>query len=277
MLKGKKTGRNSVAFTLSLIVHGILLIVIATHYIKEKIISDDDLRAIVTNAPPPTKLKRISRPVVSKTRKLPILTPPKAMRSKTIKTITTATRITADSRTQFALPPNTYLSAGLCSTAESTLRKNLMKGVRQAKISLNLPKFSSHKSIMPNIATKINVAPASQDFLGFEPDSISIATADLRGSSSSLIDFIAKIRKRITRSRRYGLSFDKGGTVEIRFSLDRQGNVVELKVSRTSGSQSLDSTAALVVRSASPFPSLPPDYPKDLLALEVPIVFTAEN
>lgn len=65
-----------------------------------------------------------------------------------------------------------------------------------------------------------------------------------------------------------------GGTVRLRFVLDRAGHVRSYQVVGSSGSAALDNEARDMLRRADPFPPMPPQFPGATLDLLVPVVFS---
>lgn len=63
------------------------------------------------------------------------------------------------------------------------------------------------------------------------------------------------------------------GTVQVAFTIDRDGHVVAQKVDRTSGNASLDAAAATLVRKAAPYPPPPAGANDADLTFTVPIRF----
>jgi len=64
-------------------------------------------------------------------------------------------------------------------------------------------------------------------------------------------------------------------TVQISFRISRDGSVGAVTVRRSSGSTTVDQSAAKAVRSSAPFPPLPDDYRDDRLDVTIP--FTVER
>ena len=62
------------------------------------------------------------------------------------------------------------------------------------------------------------------------------------------------------------------GVVKVSFVVDRQGRLLGVKVSQTSGSVSLDQAAVDTLRRAAPMPPIPPALP-DALSVDLPIEF----
>jgi protein TonB len=63
------------------------------------------------------------------------------------------------------------------------------------------------------------------------------------------------------------------GSVAVAFSIDRSGNVLDVRIVQTSGSTHLDEEALAVVKRASPIPSPPAGLPGSKLDLTLPIQF----
>ena len=64
-------------------------------------------------------------------------------------------------------------------------------------------------------------------------------------------------------SRRAQSRRGQRGVVQVFFSLDRQGRVLESRVVRSSGANALDEEALALLRRAQPFPPPPPEFPGD--------------
>ncbi len=63
------------------------------------------------------------------------------------------------------------------------------------------------------------------------------------------------------------------GTVVVRFTVDREGKVVERLVSTSSGSSQLDAAALEAIDKASPFPEFPEDLTREQIVLSLPFRF----
>ncbi|MBF0096134.1 MAG: energy transducer TonB [Magnetococcales bacterium] len=86
---------------------------------------------------------------------------------------------------------------------------------------------------------------------------------DINTKSAQFGDYFARVKQRITWSWIYpqqakneGLS----GNVDLIFTINREGKVVEVKVTRSSGVPVLDQEAVAAVRKAAPFEPLPEDW-----------------
>ncbi len=66
----------------------------------------------------------------------------------------------------------------------------------------------------------------------------------------------------------------EAGIATVQFTIDRHGRLVSQRVSHSSGSQTLDSTAISILQRAAPFPPFPEEMIGDRLPLEFQIEFT---
>ena len=85
-----------------------------------------------------------------------------------------------------------------------------------------------------------------------------------------------KVVALLERNKRYpstAQSRREQGVVQLFFSLDRQGQVLEARVATSSGSPALDEEAMSLVRRAQPFPPPPPELPGAHVDLTVPVRF----
>lgn len=63
------------------------------------------------------------------------------------------------------------------------------------------------------------------------------------------------------------------GVAQVRFVIDREGNVLSVQLDRSSGVSSLDEETVEMVRRASPLPAPPDEMAKDRIELVVPVQF----
>jgi periplasmic protein TonB len=78
----------------------------------------------------------------------------------------------------------------------------------------------------------------------------------------------------LERNKRYpeaAQARNQHGTVELAFSLDRQGRVTASRIAKSSGSSALDEATLDLVRRAQPFPAPPPEMAGAEVNLSVPI------
>ncbi|MFN3721241.1 MAG: energy transducer TonB [Rhizobium rhizophilum] len=95
------------------------------------------------------------------------------------------------------------------------------------------------------------------------------ATANGSGRSVSPARWQSRLMSHLERRKRYpsaARSNREEGTVYVRFRIDDSGNVLSVSLSRSSGSQTLDSAVLDMVRAASPVPAPPEGVNKTITA-----------
>jgi periplasmic protein TonB len=84
---------------------------------------------------------------------------------------------------------------------------------------------------------------------------------------------------RLQQAKRYPASSrarEEQGVATITFTIDRQGHVVSVALTRSSGSAALDEEAVALIRRAEPLPALPPEMHGDTITLTAPITFVLQ-
>lgn len=119
-----------------------------------------------------------------------------------------------------------------------------------------------------------------------EPDSRSLDRAQTLPDLApppSIIDgretFESLLQARIEQFRRYpddALRRHHEGTVQVRFRMDRSGQVLDATVQMTSGVRQLDREALATIFRAQPLPRIPNDRP-DVMTVLVPLEFRLKN
>jgi periplasmic protein TonB len=97
-----------------------------------------------------------------------------------------------------------------------------------------------------------------------------------RNTSNAVPTWKTQVVALLERNKRYPESAQsrrQEGVVQVFFSLDRQGRVIDSRVVRSSGTSALDDEALAIVRRAQPFPPLPPELPGERVDLNWPIRF----
>jgi len=94
--------------------------------------------------------------------------------------------------------------------------------------------------------------------------------------SNSLPRWKNEVADLLERNKRYpseARNRHQQGTVQLAFSLDRDGHVVASRIVASSGSSALDKEALELAKRASPFPPPPRELPGEQISLTVPIKF----
>lgn len=111
-------------------------------------------------------------------------------------------------------------------------------------------------------------APQSHQYQASEAvaGTTSRALADWQGQVLGHLERFKRF-PRVAQRRRYE------GVVQMRYAVDRQGNVLDASVARSSGHDALDAEALAAVRRASPLPPPPTDIPGDPVKVTTPVEF----
>nr|WP_284701402.1 energy transducer TonB [Rhodoplanes tepidamans] len=101
------------------------------------------------------------------------------------------------------------------------------------------------------------------------------ALVDDPGLGAAASSYQASLETHIGRFRRYPDSARRQrlqGTVQVRFEVDRDGTVLDVRVVSSSGHAALDSAAMDTIRRAAPLPPIPQGFP-DRLDVLLPVEF----
>lgn len=98
-------------------------------------------------------------------------------------------------------------------------------------------------------------------------------TAVRQSYFSMLTATLAKHKRYPTISRRRG----EEGTVKLFFVVDRNGRVLDYRISESSGSKRLDETVIRMLENAAPLPPFPDDMIQDQLEVNVPVAFQLDS
>jgi periplasmic protein TonB len=106
------------------------------------------------------------------------------------------------------------------------------------------------------------------------------AAAPMPGASSRNSDAAPNWKTQLVaaleRQKRYpSEAHGDQGTAQLAFNVDRQGNVHNARVTRSSGSSVLDHEALALVQRAQPLPPPPPEVPGAQIPIVVPIRYNA--
>ena len=95
-------------------------------------------------------------------------------------------------------------------------------------------------------------------------------------AAEEMLRYQDMIRRRIEASRKYPEAAKKQGTegkVEIEFILNREGTLINVSLTGTSGSDMLDKEAIDTIKRASPYGPLPKEYTAENMDMQVVIVY----
>lgn len=69
----------------------------------------------------------------------------------------------------------------------------------------------------------------------------------------------------------------QGGTVKVKFAIDRQGKLISKELAESSGSELLDTAALQMIERSEPFPEPPVEVKDDMLNFTVPVIFATRK
>lgn len=106
----------------------------------------------------------------------------------------------------------------------------------------------------------------------------SVGTSQTPGTniSHARADYYSLLRAAVERHREYPRAARRArmqGTVVLRLSVSREGQLLSVGVSKSSGEDTLDDAALSAVRMTGTFPSAPVEVTGDQVTLELPFVF----
>jgi len=95
------------------------------------------------------------------------------------------------------------------------------------------------------------------------------------GAADSAKDnWTKRLVAQLNAQRRYPLqAADQGGTAKVVFHIDRDGHLISVALTKTTGDPVLDEEALAMVQRAQPFAPPPPEVPEDDVTLLLPVVF----
>ncbi|WP_434623537.1 energy transducer TonB [Azospirillum sp. B2RO_4] len=102
------------------------------------------------------------------------------------------------------------------------------------------------------------------------------APAPSAAASRAIPSWQGRLLSHLERHKRYPRAAQarrQEGVAQVRFTIDRDGNVLSVRLDRSSGVASLDEETVEMVRRASPLPAPPEEMAKDRIELVVPVQF----
>jgi TonB family protein len=138
--------------------------------------------------------------------------------------------------------------------------RSVKKGKTQQLAGLFVAEAQSPTQIIhPAIPPAPNPSPFAQQREGVNPSLIKGGFTSLNSKDPNLIPYIGQIKERVLGFWRYPLEAKSGlsGTVQLAFTVERDGSVSRIELLKSSGSPPLDNGAMQALSRASPFDPLP--------------------
>jgi protein TonB len=112
-----------------------------------------------------------------------------------------------------------------------------------------------------------------------KPAAPTAAPAPAAPPSNAVPNWRGELIGRLQRAKRYpdaARERNEHGVATVTFTMDRQGHVLSVTLTRSSGSQALDDAAIAMIHRAEPLPALPPEIHGDTLTLTAPVSFVLQ-
>ncbi len=139
------------------------------------------------------------------------------------------------------------------------------------EVKKEAPKPKPEKPKPPRpVAQPVQPAPVAA------PPAPAAAPAPSAAPSRAVPSWQGRLLSHLERHKRYPRSAQarrQEGVAQVRFTIDRDGNVLSVRLDRSSGVPSLDEETVEMVRRASPLPAPPEEMAKDRIELVVPVQF----
>lgn len=122
--------------------------------------------------------------------------------------------------------------------------------------------------------TKVETPP--QPAVATAPAAAGPTPAEITRLANAKNMWLLAFEKHIKKYRKYPKSAkrkNQEGTPNVTFVIDRAGNLMEARVSRASGVDTLDEEAVAMFQRATPLPAVPPEMEGETLQFTMPIVF----
>lgn len=143
----------------------------------------------------------------------------------------------------------------------------------EAKKEAPKPKPEKPKPPHPVVAQPVPQAPvAAPPAPAPAPAPVAAAPAPSRAVPT----WQGRLLSHLERHKRYPRAAQarrQEGVAQVRFVIDREGNVLSVQLDRSSGVSALDEETVEMVRRASPLPAPPEEMAKDRIELVVPVQF----
>ena len=272
-----KAKARKFAFGLAIGLHAVALVVLAVWFVKKTVLQIDEgkIQTVVVDEQTSQKKRTSAARVPQKT------TRPKAVEVLMPKgnTVTLNSNINlgpADFTMPFSdLPTDDTMQLTNLSAATLITEKS-----RQVKIVSTVPKFEMPKFETTGLTMTMDMGTslASVDF-GVTED-LGLSATGFGDTKQSLSEFLRKVRERIKQFQRFPSNvrnLDEGSSTTVRFTLLRDGSIMNPTVSTSSGSRVLDNAALAAVQNAEPYPPFPESQSGSSMRLELPVVFELVN
>jgi TonB family protein len=262
-----------IAIVTSIALHAIGAL-IGTIYIVQQTVFDDEVVSVqMMQAAPKPALKRMSRPRVAQRPQAPKPLPAQKLALQQTPAAASARIPVGNER--FTLPSDLLSSASIIGPSGAGLDRGLLARDRQAQIA-SIPTTFEAPRMTGSALSRFNTMTSFAE-INFSPDALDpvMTTAELGAATQSFSEYLREIRAKIKSAQRFPPTVREAidGTTKVRFTIRRDGALVDFKIVESSGSRALDNAALDAVRNAAPFPAFPQEQKGEHVQLELPINF----
>lgn len=272
-----KAKARKFAFGIAIGLHAAALIVLAVWFVKKTVlqIDKDKVHSVVVEDLTPQTKRTTTPRVFQKTTK------PKSVKIMVPKgsVITPNTNINLGPA-NFTMPVSDLPSDDTIQLTKLSAATLMTEKSRQIKIVSSIPKFEMPKFESTGLTMNMDMG-TSLASLDFGPSTdLGLSASDFGETKQSFAVFLREIRDRIKEFQRIPpnvRNLDEGSSATIRFTLFRDGTIMNPTVSNTSGSRVLDNAALAAVQNAEPYPPFPDEQSSNSIRLELPVIFELVN
>lgn len=266
-----------IAWTFAIGLHTIGIIAGAIYFIHKTVLEMDldKVDSVVLEASKPQP-KRRTPPRTTRKPKQPKFSKIQVPKGQSV---TTSAKIPIGNA-RFTLPTSDSPTRPVMAPSIAGIGKRISGLSRQASIVTTLPKFEVPKFESTSIVERMDMGSTMAQVEFNDPGNLELASVDLGDAKQSFNEFLKAVRDRIKQVQRFPprvRNLDDGTSTTVRFTLFKDGTVLNPVVTDSSGSNALDNAALAAVQNAVPYPSFPEEQDGNSLRLEIPIIFELAN
>lgn len=272
-----KTKTRRFAFGLAIGLHAAALIVLAVWFVKQTVlqIGEEKIQTVVVDEQTAQK-KRTSAARV----------PQKTTRPKAVKILMPKGNV-GSPNTNINLGPADFTMPFSDLSSDETMQLThlsaatlLTEKSRQVKIVSTVPKFEMSKFETTELTMTMDMGTSLASVHFGVTEELGLSATDFGDTNQSFSEFLRKVRERIKQFQRFTpnvRNLDERSSTTIRFTLLRNGTIMNPTVLTSSGSRVLDNAALAAVQNAEPYPPFPDSQSGSSIRLELPVVFELVN
>ena len=266
-----------IAWTFAIGLHTIGIIAGAIYFIHKTVLEMDldKVDSVVLEASKPQP-KRRTPPRTTRKPKQPKFSKIQVPKGQSV---TTSAKIPVGNA-RFTLPTSDSPTRPVMAPSIAGIGKRISGLSRQASIVTTLPKFEVPKFESTSIVERMDLGSTMAQVEFNDPGNLELASVDLGDAKQSFNEYLKEVRDRIKQVQRFPprvRNLDDGTSTTVRFTLFKDGTILNPVVTDSSGSNSLDNAALAAVQNAVPYPSFPEGQDGNSLRLEIPIIFELAN